>query len=246
MSRRRSAEIAQMPAEKDLAHTDVRSMLPKSMLTLAIEMSSGTGSVALLRDNELLSEESWRGATRSHQELLSRMPGLLAGANTGIANLDKIAVGLGPGSFTGLRVAMSVAQAIALPDGKPVVGVSSGAALARETATDGNNTSVVTIGDARRQRLWCARFTSADDIVMDKIDYSLIELEELPQIVESGDIIATPDWNRLADKLNEIELPAKTVIREERVPHARSVGAIAAGNGATRNLTPIYLHPPVR
>ena len=97
----------------------------------AIETSTEWCSVALWRDGELAGIEERAG--HRHGELaLPMLERLLAGAGLGAADLDAVAFGAGPGSFTGLRIACGIAQGLAFARDLPVLGVSSLEAMAEE------------------------------------------------------------------------------------------------------------------
>ena len=97
----------------------------------AVETSTEWCSVALWRDGELGAIEQRAG--HRHGELaLPMLERLLAGARLRAADLDAVAFGAGPGSFTGLRIAFGIAQGLAFARGLPVLGVSSLEAMAEE------------------------------------------------------------------------------------------------------------------
>jgi tRNA threonylcarbamoyladenosine biosynthesis protein TsaB len=97
----------------------------------AIETSTEWCSVALWRDGELGAIEQRAG--HRHGELaLPMLERLLAGAGLKAADLDAVAFGAGPGSFTGLRIACGIAQGLAFARHLPVLGVSSLEAMAEE------------------------------------------------------------------------------------------------------------------
>jgi tRNA threonylcarbamoyladenosine biosynthesis protein TsaB len=98
--------------------------------TLGVETATLTLSVALL-DGEECVEERTTHAPRGHASLLlPEIQGILQGVGLGPAGLDLIAVSLGPGSFTGIRIGMSTARALAWACGVEIVGTCSLAALA--------------------------------------------------------------------------------------------------------------------
>src|SRR4051812_34509211 len=98
------------------------------MTILALETSTSRGSVALWRDGALVLEEVFT-ADRSHSSAL--FP-ILQRARALAPQIDVIAVGLGPGSYAGVRIAISAAMGLAMADGARLLGLASVAAL--ETA----------------------------------------------------------------------------------------------------------------
>ena len=98
----------------------------------AIETSTQWCSVALWSDGEIASIE--RRAGNRHSELvLPMLERLLAEKKISFQDLDSVAFGAGPGSFTGLRIACALAQGLALPRALPVLGVPTLEALAEES-----------------------------------------------------------------------------------------------------------------
>jgi tRNA threonylcarbamoyl adenosine modification protein YeaZ len=93
---------------------------------VAIEAASTDPSVAVAApDGRLLGLDGWSATPRQAHELLPRLLALLAGSGASVVGVTAVAVGIGPGSFTGLRVAMSVAKGLAFARGIPLVGVPS-------------------------------------------------------------------------------------------------------------------------
>jgi tRNA threonylcarbamoyladenosine biosynthesis protein TsaB len=97
----------------------------------AFETSTEWCSVALWRDGELSGIEE-RAGNDASARVLPMLDRLLQSAGATVRDLDAVAFGAGPGSFTGLRIACGVAQGIALARGIPVLGVSTLEAMADE------------------------------------------------------------------------------------------------------------------
>jgi tRNA threonylcarbamoyladenosine biosynthesis protein TsaB len=93
------------------------------MKVLALDAALGPFSVALALDGVVTSERS--DCNDALEAGLGRIAGLLERAGVRLAGLDRIAVGLGPGSFTGIRIALSFAKALAYGASVPLVGISS-------------------------------------------------------------------------------------------------------------------------
>lgn len=125
------------------------------MNLLAIETSTECCSVALSCNGELISRSEY--APRRHAELLLPMcDEVLAEAGVSRRQLDAIAVGRGPGAFTGVRLAISAAQGMALALGLPVIPVSSLAALALDAPAD--SPMILAVIDARMGEIYAGAF----------------------------------------------------------------------------------------
>jgi tRNA threonylcarbamoyl adenosine modification protein YeaZ len=96
---------------------------------IAIESASTDASVALAEpDGGLIAVDGWTADRRQGSEVLPRLLALLAAYELRLDDATGIAVGIGPGSFTGLRVGLSLGKGIAYALGLPIVGVGSLAA----------------------------------------------------------------------------------------------------------------------
>ena len=95
------------------------------MTLLALDTSTAWASVALYDGREVLSEETWHAQRRHGDELFPTIERVLAQARRKISDVDRVAVATGPGSFTGLRVAIAAAQGIARGAGAALIGVST-------------------------------------------------------------------------------------------------------------------------
>lgn len=95
------------------------------MTLLALDTSTAWASVALYDGRAVLAEETWHAQRRHGDELFPTIERMLAHQRTTLAEVDRVAVATGPGSFTGLRVAIAAAQGIARGAGAALVGVST-------------------------------------------------------------------------------------------------------------------------
>jgi tRNA threonylcarbamoyladenosine biosynthesis protein TsaB len=140
------------------------------MKILALDTASAQCSVALLLDDVLL-QRSVTTARDHAQLLLPMIDALLAEAGTGLRQLDGIAFGRGPGSFTGVRVAASVTQGLALGAGLPIRPVSDLRALAeqarRRAIGNWGPGPILACMDARMGEVYWATFHLRADQVLE-------------------------------------------------------------------------------
>jgi tRNA threonylcarbamoyladenosine biosynthesis protein TsaB len=123
----------------------------------AIETSGDWCSVAFWNAGEVASLEQ-RAANRHSELALPMLEELLAMAGTTPAQLEAVAFGAGPGSFTGLRVACGIAQGLAFARDLPVIGVSSFEAIAEESGAS----RVIACIDARMREVYYAALEKQD------------------------------------------------------------------------------------
>jgi len=124
---------------------------------LAIETSGPIGSAGACRDDDLLSEARLERGMEHGRMLLPLLDRVVKEAGWDkTRDLDLIAVSRGPGSFTGLRVGVTCAKTIALHLGKPLVGVCSFDAMARNAPRE--ETRILTVLDAKRGQVYAAAY----------------------------------------------------------------------------------------
>jgi len=127
------------------------------MNILALDSCSEMCSTALLYEGARYEQSEL--TQRGHSDLvLGMMDGLFAESGSSIKDVDVLAFGRGPGSFTGVRVGVSVAQGIAFARDIPVVPVSSLAAVAQKAANNLDAEYIAVAMDARMGEVYCAHY----------------------------------------------------------------------------------------
>ncbi|MGL4827302.1 MAG: tRNA (adenosine(37)-N6)-threonylcarbamoyltransferase complex dimerization subunit type 1 TsaB [Vibrionaceae bacterium] len=131
-------------------------------IILAIDTTTENCSVAVRHNGEeLVCSEL---AQQSHAaKILPMVDNVLAQAQLSLEQLDVIAFGRGPGSFTGVRIGVSVAQGLAFARDLPLVGISSLAALAQQTYRLQGKTQVLSAIDARMQEIYVGGYVRGED-----------------------------------------------------------------------------------
>jgi len=128
------------------------------MLVMGLDTSLQCCSVSILRDGEVIADQSF-GMERGHAEHLAPMAAAaLIEAGVAIRDLDRVGVVVGPGGFTGVRVGLSFARGLAIGTDLDVVGVTSLAALAENIENAEPDALIAPVIDARRGQLYAGLY----------------------------------------------------------------------------------------
>lgn len=100
------------------------------MRILGIDTSSRINAIGLIDGDQILADFTWEAMDNSLQKIILNMDSVLKGQGFTLADVEGFAVGIGPGSWTGVRVGVTVGKVLAYASNKPVCGVSSLDALA--------------------------------------------------------------------------------------------------------------------
>lgn len=136
------------------------------MKLLAFDTALNACSVALWDSEAGHGAARTRDMPRGHAEALMPMiDEVMREAGAGFAELDRFAVTIGPGSFTGLRVGVAAGRGLALASGKPLVGVGTLQALAQTVLTGPTppETPFMVVLDARREDVYCQQFEATGE-----------------------------------------------------------------------------------
>lgn len=193
------------------------------MITLALDTSTNRGTVTVLDNDRILLDEIF-SADRSHTSTL--FP-ILEKARDLAPRVDVIAVGLGPGSYAGVRIAIAAALCMSMSNGARLVGIASVAAL--ETGAPG----YIAIGDARRETFYFTRVENGvcvEGPLLLSEDLLCARLTEFP-----GHPIFSPEPLSLFPQV-KIALPISLTLAR--------LAAEDRGIIARDNLEPLYLREP--
>jgi tRNA threonylcarbamoyladenosine biosynthesis protein TsaB len=187
------------------------------MLILAFDTATDVATSALVADGEVLGERVSRAVT-----LLEDVDALLRQAGTRTRDVEALAVGIGPGSFTGVRIGLSTARGLALALGIPVAGVSTLDALAAGAP------GAVPVIDARRREVFVPGRVLAP-----------AELE-----VERGTLHVGSGAVRYRDVLEATGAEIPPDGDERHLPRARFHAELAQTFGSAEEVEPLYLRLP--
>lgn len=219
------------------------------MKLLALEASTETCSVAL-RAGENVRVLRRPGARQQTEHVLPMVQELLAAAGLALRDLDAVACAHGPGAFTGVRVAVSVAQGLAFGAGVPAIGISTLAALAQQAVRSAGARHVLPLLDARMGELYAGVYAAGNDGLVDALAPDrLCRPEDFAAGVPAGNYWTGIGSGWSAYGVDRLGIAPERIIAAE--PDAEDVLALAAralARGETvtpEQLIPVYLRDTV-
>lgn len=207
------------------------------MKILAVDTAFGACSAALLQDDAVLARRL-SVMERGHAEALAPMvEAVMADAQTGFEALDRLAVTVGPGTFTGQRVGLAFMRGLRLALKKPLIGLSSLAAMTAQARAETGSEHAAAVHDARRGEVY---------MEIDNDGPRLIRFEDAS--VALGDLngpmaLAGTAAQRLAELLRtqDREVIVSPILAPDAEWVARLAARMAPQSGAPR---PLYLRAP--
>ncbi len=181
------------------------------MITLALDASTYRGTVAVFDEARLLVQDSAPMRGRDAELLMPAVLQALANAGTTLGQLDRVVCGSGPGSFTSLRIAASIAKGVAVGRGVPLYAVSSLALIVAGNVSDGPRGArkYLAVLDAMRRESYVAEFEH---------DAGAVRSLGGHQVVSSTDVMALAEGS--GARAVGPEMP------DQWHPHARGVGLL--------------------
>jgi tRNA threonylcarbamoyladenosine biosynthesis protein TsaB len=170
---------------------------------LGIETSTAAGSLALAEDGRAVRQAQIDTRLNHSARLLPVLDELLRRTGWGIEELDGVGVGVGPGSFTGIRVGLAAGQGLAFGCSIPLVGIGSFPALVRGSAL--KRGIIVPLLDGGRGRIYGARYRKNGTAIEELVPPRVIREGELEDLVAGGHIV-TPDGPRLRPRLETMRI----------------------------------------
>ena len=228
------------------------------MNILALDASTKNFSLAVSQNGRVRCFRNIRLTKVLDESIIPAVEEILKKSKLTLGQVDGFAVGLGPGSFTSLRVGLSTVKALSMATGKPIVGISSLDALAMNVI-DQPCDEICTIVDAKRNLLYAAFFKKQKGRLKRTGGYVLTNVADLLERAHGrtlfvGDGI-TLYRSQIEQAYDESAQKRKTNCRalfadeHDGVPQARKLAALASGRFEKKEyddvdkLVPIYLYP---
>lgn len=219
---------------------------------LALDTSTENCSAAVMIDGEVIfrSEVAPRGHTT---KILPMVDEVLTEAGIKLRHLDALAFGRGPGSFTGVRIGIGIAQGLAFGAQLPMLGISTLQAMAQGAYRTTGATHVTAAIDARMSEVYWGRFTRNEHgIWLENDAECVIPPQVLVEQSQADDHIWTQvgtGWEAYADEFNQLAL--QRTVSDVLYPQAQDIAVLAQHEWALGNqvpaeeASPIYLRDKV-
>ena len=207
------------------------------MKILALEFSSSQRSVAVLSFDsagKLFAEGEAIESGGRQTRAIGMIEAALRQAGIAREHIERLAIGLGPGSYHGIRTAIALAQGWQLATNVQVIGISSADVLAEQARLQGLTGDLDIVIDAQRNEFYVARYSVACDRFAETAPLRLAARQEIDSSFSRGATLLGPD---LATSLP----PARPLF-----PVAATLARLAATRTSASNptnLEPIYLRP---
>jgi len=218
------------------------------MRMLTIETSTPAESVAVVEGDRVLAERRWTAGRGHAERLIGAVASVLQEAGTALDELDAIAVSIGPGRFTGLRVGLATAKGLAATSGVGVRPVRTLRALALSSGVEAG--LVCPVIDARRGEVYAALFRGgAPEAVMDEVALEPSALADRVRDRSSGEPVTFVGTGvtAYADELGELlGSTARLACDRPAAPTPRALAELALETQALSMrelvaLEPVYL-----
>jgi tRNA threonylcarbamoyladenosine biosynthesis protein TsaB len=220
------------------------------MALIAFDTCFGAVSVAVryrAANGDWSIREAYEARQTGHAErLMPMIAEVMAGPGLAFDQIERFAVTVGPGTFTGVRVGVAAARAFALATGRPVVGVSSLEVIAARgrqlLGTRGDGRTLMVAIDARRGGFYCA--LHRDGTTIDDMGPMLLTAGAAIALAgDHGALVIGSGGPILADHAAATGHTIDTELASIE-PHARHLALLAAERPTTTNLAPLYLRSP--
>lgn len=193
------------------------------MIVLALETSGHGGEVALLAGDRLLARQTLAAEQRTARSLTPAIAQVLADVQLSPSAVQLVAVTIGPGSFTGLRIGATTAKTFAYAVGAHCLAVDTLEVLAAQVPL-GLATSAWAVLDAQRQQLFATPFAIQGEYWQASAAAQVIDNDAFLAQLVPGMVVTGPGLKRLLGRV-----PAGVIVAEERLwqPQAETVGRLA-------------------
>lgn len=210
------------------------------MLSLTINTSSSLGSMVIGRDDRVVGQVEWHKEKSHSEKVTLALEDLAKQTSCSLHDLQLLICGYGPGSFTGLRVGLSVAKTLAYSFNLPIIAVDDCMALALNVLESANRQSIAVLIDAQKNKVFAATYeVGIDQTGQPKLSTilppSLLDMVELDQRLTLPSYVCVGDGYKAYEGFFPEKLKQKLVrpaITDDE-PHAQKVFSYVIRNSET-------------
>jgi tRNA threonylcarbamoyladenosine biosynthesis protein TsaB len=211
------------------------------MTLLGIETATTVCAAAVVRDGTVLAEELVDERNVHAERLMSMIDAVFRQSGTRLEKMDGIAVSIGPGSFTGLRIGLSVAKGLAYASGKPILPVPTLEGLAEKAAHAGGKESrdrlILPVLDARRGDVYCALYKRTGGNLQQVWEQQIMPLEAVAAAVQEWQVLVTGDAREALGQMVRARFPESAGRVEIMTGEGARCSAVEVARIGTQMLT---------
>lgn len=217
------------------------------MKILGIDTSSYINAIGITDGDRILADYSFEARTDSLEKIVSNIDFALKSAGLTLDDIQGFGVGLGPGSWTGIRIGVTAGKILAYSTGKPVFGIPTLEALAFSA---GNVPEIICaiINVGVRDAVYAAFYRMENNGVTRIGDYHVGELQSLAKMVREPVVLIGPSAKSCGKLMNQESGSSKAIVKTvEKLPSGSAVALLAANryqhgkSDDVLSLTPLYL-----
>ena len=216
------------------------------MRVIAIETATMVGSIAIIDAARVISEITLNARATHSERLMAAIDRLLGDSGLAIDDMDGVAVSIGPGSFTGLRIGLSAAKGLSYASGKPLIGIPTLDALALNMTF--SSYLICPIQDARKGEVYTALYRPGDNSPEKMTDDMAVDPSALAGMITQKTVFLGDGVNRyrelLMKQLGELYNEAPIPLQLPRASNVAMLGLKRLEKGDTDDpftLIPRYI-----
>jgi len=218
------------------------------MMLLGIETATTVCAAAIARDGVLLAEELVDERNVHAEKLMGMIDAAFRRSGSSLEQMDGIAVSIGPGSFTGLRIGLSVAKGLAYAGAKPILPVPTLQAMAQKAAdaagSSGREELVLPLLDARRGEVYCSLYRKAEGSLLPVWEERIMALEAVAEAVCGSRLPQRPEVHSVPSGRVLVTGDARHALKQvvrERFPESLQQLSIATDDIARCSASAVVL-----
>jgi tRNA threonylcarbamoyladenosine biosynthesis protein TsaB len=220
----------------------------KDMIILSADTSSDRFSLALIRLNQTIAKFNATACQRQSSDMLPEIERLLSESATDIKDIGCFCIGLGPGSFTGLRIGLTIFRAMAMVLKKPIIGIPSIDAMAYNARQYKNDLCIIV--DAKQQKVYARSYRFRNGSMYSSGRIMLLGIKELLKSINTQALFLGDGIKTYRDALLSAGIAPGSLLPEGMwYPDAEDIAVLAKDKIRKRKkdnvftLSPLYIYP---